>query len=283
MAETLHRLTDIGCLVRIAEETPRAAIRQALALGKQNRARVAVSLGVQKFKPPYSPFWTSVTDQITAEINEKSMALAESLATSIKQEAEAAGVTVEVEIVSGAFSAVAEHAAQFARTVDLIVVDQPEGALDTSEMLLEEALFRSGRPVLVASKVGMPASAINRAVLAWDGSAHAARAASDALFVFPSIRAIDLVTVSGEKPLDEMLPASRFAEHLKRKGVDVTVSDVARKDRSVAAVIDDYAGTANADLIIMGGFGHTRFTEFLLGGVTVELTQSARKPLLMSY
>jgi nucleotide-binding universal stress UspA family protein len=283
MPETLHRLTDIGCLVRIAEETPMVAIRQAIALARQARADLAVSLGVQKFTPPYSPFWTSVTDSIAADVNAKVMKIAGDVAERTREEAKAAGVNVHVEIASGAFADVCTHAAQAARAVDLVVVDQPHGALDTSEMLLEEALFRSGRPVLVASGAKPPIAEIDRIVIAWDGSAHAARAASDALFVFPSIRKADVVVVSGEKSLEGTLPADRFAEHLKRKGVETMVTDIARKNRTVAAVLDDYAQSSGADLIVMGGFGHARLMEFMLGGVTVELTENAKTPLLMAY
>ncbi|WP_166443656.1 universal stress protein [Rhabdaerophilum calidifontis] len=283
MSEPIHRLTDIACLVRVAETTPMAAIRQTIALAAAARAIAHVTLGVQTFTPPYTPFWTGIADTIAADVNQKAAAIAEDLAEEIRKQAAGAGVEADVDIVRGAFAGVAEHAARAARAADLVVVDQPHGALDTSEVLFEEALFRSGRPVLVAAPDVAPVTAPTRIVVAWDGSCHAARATADALFAFPSIREVDLVTVSGEKSLANILPPAAFGAHLGRKGLAVTVSDVARRDLSVAAALDHYARNSGAHLLVMGGFGHTRLMEFLLGGVTVELTGSARLPLLMSY
>ncbi|HUN12378.1 MAG TPA: universal stress protein, partial [Rhabdaerophilum sp.] len=195
----------------------------------------------------------------------------------------AAGVEADVQVVAGVFAELGSRAARVARSADLVVVDQQHGALDTSEMLLEEALFRSGRPVLIASPRRTPVEEVRSIVVGWDGSSHAARAVSDALATFPTLKKIEIVTISGEKSLKNILPGADFAQHLARKGVEVMLTDVAVDGRSVAEILDGCAIAAKADLIVAGAFGHSRLREFLLGGVTVDLTEKATTPVLMAY
>lgn len=280
----LHaRMADVGCLIRISDDTPQAGYRQAIAFAAAAEAHLLVIIGVQTFNAPYTPFWTGMASSIVAEVNEKAKSQAASLAETIRNEAAAVGVVADVETVAGPFAEVAESAANAARSVDLVVVDQQHGALDTAEMLLEEALFRSGRPVFIASPKSPARSVIRRIVVGWDGSAHAVRAVSDALFVFPTIEKVEIVTVSGEKSLANSLPAVDFARHLARKGVECVLTDIDRSGRSVAKTLDEYATATKADVLVTGAFGHSRLREFLLGGVTVELTDTAITPLLMSY
>lgn len=274
---------DIACLIRAADDMPVAAMKQAIALAAETGAHLTAIVGVQVFNAPYTPFWTSMSASIAAEVNQKSKAKADSFAETFRADAKAAGVELDIAVVSGAFADVAEKAAFIARAADLVVIDQPYGALDTTEMLLEEALFHSGRPVLIASPRRAAAAKVAKAIVGWDGSAHAVRAVADAIDVFTALGTIEIVTVSGEKDLSGVLPAADFARHLARKGLTVTLTDLPRAGKSVAAVLDAHAQAAGADILITGGFGHSRLREFLLGGVTVELTQNAVTPLLMAY
>ncbi len=283
MTKLRTKMADIGCLIRISEETPMAAIRQAIALAAENEAHLIVAIGVQHFTAPYTPFWTGMATSIVAEVNAKTQTQADSLADTIRREAAAAGVDVDIDIITGNFVDVAASAANAARSVDLVVVDQQHGAFDTAEMLLEEALFRSGRPVLVASAKRPALGPVKKVVVGWDGSAHVVRAVSDALAVFPGIEKIEIVTVTGEKSLVGRLPAAQFARHLARKGVEAVLTEIDAKGRSVASVLDQHASANGFDLIVTGAFGHSRLREFLLGGVTVELTSDAKSSVLMSY
>ncbi|MCZ8258625.1 MAG: universal stress protein, partial [Beijerinckiaceae bacterium] len=93
----------------------------------------------------------------------------------------------------------------------------------------------------------------------------------------------DIVVVLGEKPLDKILPGAELAHHLARKGIEARLVEVQAGGQPVGRVLDQHAANTGADLIVMGGFGHSRLREFLFGGVTVDLTQSACRPLLMAY
>jgi len=282
----MHRqnpFVDIGCLVRVSDDTPMAAIRQSIALAARYEARLSVLIAVQTFVAPYTPLWSGMANSIAAEVNEQAQKQGASLAETTEAEAKAAGVEADVQVVVGVFAELGSRAARVARSADLVVVDQQHGALDTSEMLLEEALFRSGRPVLIASPRRAPVEEVRSIVVGWDGSSHAARAVSDALATFPTLKKIEIVTISGEKSLKNILPGADFAQHLARKGVEVMLTDVAADGRSVAEILDGCAIAAKADLIVAGAFGHSRLREFLLGGVTVDLTEKATTPVLMAY
>jgi len=282
----MHRqnpFVDIGCLVRVSDDTPMAAIRQSIALAACYEARLSVLIAVQTFVAPYTPLWSGMANSIAAEVNEQAQKQGASLAETAEAEAKAAGVEADVQVVAGVFAELGSRAARVARSADLVVVDQQHGALDTSEMLLEEALFRSGRPVLIASSRRAPVEEVRSIVVGWDGSSHAARAVSDALATFPTLKKIEIVTISGEKSLKNILPGADFAQHLARKGVEVMLTDVAVDGRSVAEILDGCAIAAKADLIVAGAFGHSRLREFLLGGVTVDLTEKATTPVLMAY
>lgn len=282
----MHRqnpFVDIGCLVRVSDDTPMAAIRQSIALAARYETRLSVLIAVQTFVAPYTPLWSGMANSIAAEVNEQAQKQGASLAETAEAEAKAAGVEADVQVVAGVFAELGSRAARVARSADLVVVDQQHGALDTSEMLLEEALFRSGRPVLIASSRRAPVEEVRSIVVGWDGSSHAARAVSDALATFPTLKKIEIVTISGEKSLKNILPGADFAQHLARKGVEVMLTDVAVDGRSVAEILDGCAIAAKADLIVTGAFGHSRLREFLLGGVTVDLTEKATTPVLMAY
>lgn len=283
MARLLSKIVDIACLVRVMEDTPHAAFQQAIALAAHAGAHLRVLLGVQKLAAPYTPFGGAMTGSIVAEVNQQAARQTASLAETVRAEAAAAGVALEIEVVSGPFAEVALRAANTARSVDLVVVDQQHGALDTAEMLIEEALFRSGRPVLIVSPNQPPVSEVKRIIVGWDGSAHAVRAVSDALFVFPTIETVEILTIGGEKDLARSLPAADFARHLARRGIEAVLTDVDAKGRSVAEALNEYAAMRKADLIVSGAFGHSRLWEFMLGGATVELTSNAKTSVLMSY
>lgn len=283
MPNKLKNLVDIGCLVRVAEETPRAAIHQAMALALTHEAHLVVSLVIQTFSAPYSPLWSGIGAGVARDFNDKAIAEAESLAESLRAEISKAGIVGEVEVLSGPLADVTCAAADAARAVDLVVLDQPLGMLDSAEMLLEEALFRSGRPVLVASPAQPTFEAVRKVLLGWDGSAHAVRACAEAMALFPNLEEIEVVAISGEKKRAVSRPAESYTRHLARKGVKATLTELPLGDGTIGALLDARAQASGADIIAMGAFGQSRLREFLLGGTTVELTEGAQTALLLVY
>ncbi len=276
-------LTSLSCIIRLSEEAASNAISEAIALAAAQEAHLLVTIIAAKASIPFSPIGAGYVAPVVAELNEQASRAGEEQAEAARENLRKAGVTGMVRLIVDHVDRVAEEAVRLARASDAIVLDQPSAALDTKGLILEEALFHSGRPVLVVTRKKRLAPHPRRIVVGWDGSAHAARAVGDALALFPSIEIAEIVAVKGEKDLTNALPGADLAQHLAHKGVMTTLTELTAKGASVGTVLNEHATRTDADLIVMGGFGHSRLREFLFGGVTVELTENASVPLLVAY
>ncbi|MGL5446366.1 MAG: universal stress protein [Rhabdaerophilum sp.] len=283
MPRKSSNLSSLSCIIRVSENAPSVAMDQAIALAAAMEAHLLVTVIAPKASLPYSPLGSAFLAPMVGEINEKTQHNGEVLADAAREKLRKAGVNGEVRVIHNHVDLVAADAVRIARASDLIVVDQPAAMLDTKGLVLEEALFHSGRPILVASPKKVIPDKPRNIMVAWDGSAHAARAVGDALSAFPSIETAEIVSVQGEKDLSKSLPGADLAHHLAHKGISTTLSELTVKGSTVGAVLDGHASRTGADLMVMGGFGHSRLREFLFGGVTVELTEHASVPLLMAY
>jgi nucleotide-binding universal stress UspA family protein len=130
---------------------------------------------------------------------------------------------------------------------------------------------------------GQDAFRARRVVLAWDGSASAARASGDALPFLRAADSVQVVTVSGEKALPQGEAGAGIARMLARQGVSVTVRSVAGPKGDAAQALREAAAAFDADMIVMGGFVHSRLRQLVLGGVTQSLLSASPVPLLMSH
>ena len=279
----IKRLADIACIIRVGESLPEAALQQALTLATQHGAHLTITLAAQHLATPYSPMWMTLASSLVADLNAKAKAKAEEAADKARTAARIAGVIADIAVMMDQGGDAGETAVRAARASDLIIVDQPDAVMDARAMILEEALFRSGRPVLVATPRRAAIAEASKAMLAWDGTSHAARAASDLLSLFEGIKQVDIVSVLGDKDLSSTLPGADFARHLSRKGVFANIVELSIATGPVARQLDEHATTSGADVIAMGGYGHSRLRQFVLGGVTVSMIQTAATPLLMAY
>lgn len=274
-------LHDILCVMHAPEGEPTPAFRQALALARAEKAHLSVVVIAPKAVAPYTPFYSGMVSSLVTEHNEKSREKADHAVKIIIDAMAIAGVTGDAHVIQDFVVEAGRAISAQARCSSVSMIDQPSDMLDTQQQLFEDLLFRSGRPLIIAAK-GEPRQTIRRMALAWDGSSHAARAAGDALAMFKGLRTVDIVRVSGEKDLSKSLPGADFARHVSRAGIDTNLVELTLSHGSVAKTLDDYAATHDVDLIVMGGFGHSRLREFVLGGVTRDLTQTARVPLLLA-
>ena len=171
-----------------------------------------------------------------------------------------------------------------ARQFDISVVAQAEpDAVGPERLIVEAALFDSGRPVLIVPYIQKTPLKLGRAMACWDGSRSAARAIADALPFLARAKAVEILTVTGEAGKSSELEGTDIAHHLARHGVKVEVERQVARDIDVASVILSRVADTNADLIVMGGYGHSRLREFVLGGATRGILGSMTVPVLMSH
>lgn len=219
---------------------------------------------------------------LAREQERKSEAAAEALITRFSSLAAARGVRHETQVIRSDHVVVADDVAQCARTHDLLVVPQAT-LLDGQRSVAEPALFASGRPVvLLPLTAARRFDRLDQVIVAWDGSRSAARAVADALPLLAAAGRIEIVTVSADKPAVGPTSAANLVRHLARHGVQAEVTDLEPHYGSAAAAIATHAAKAG-DLLVMGGYGHARMLEFVLGGVTEHMLAAPPVPIFLSH
>lgn len=197
-------------------------------------------------------------------------------------------ISSEVRLVEAMFAEPERLAAHHAHYADLSVVAGAIG--DTDEGGVTQAYFgglllESGRPVLVVPprcKATMPPK---RIVLAWRPTREASRALHDALPFLKMAERVDILVVNatgGELGHGE-LPGADVAAHLSRHGVSTNVVQRDSKTRSVSSIILEHARESYAQMIVAGGYGHSRLREWAMGGVTRELLLTSPIPVFYSH
>lgn len=171
-----------------------------------------------------------------------------------------------------------------ARTRDVcLVAIGPSVSNDRSAA--EAVLFESGRPVIVFpdSVEVLPAPHFGSVAIAWDGSAKAARAVADALPLLAQASQVRILVVTDEKPAAKPGAALDLVRHLGAHGVSSTVDEVSIGGGDIGRALRGYVASRDVELLVMGGFGHARAREFVLGGATRHMLEAPPCPILMSH
>jgi nucleotide-binding universal stress UspA family protein len=178
-------------------------------------------------------------------------------------------------------------AAVHARYADVTVMTRPSEGMgaELREEIIEGVLFHSGRPAMIAPPGWSGTGVGKRIVIAWDASREATRALSEADDILEFAEAVTVLTVDAKPKMfghgDQ--PGANIVGHLARRGLPAEVRNVDSGGRSVSAAIMDEAQALNADLVVMGGYAHSRLRELVFGGATRELLRTATVPLLMAH
>jgi nucleotide-binding universal stress UspA family protein len=276
-------IRDLFCLLEATEKPSKATLAQALAIARGYGATSSILVAGPKAAAPYSLFSAGTVGEIVKTENERVSTRAEAVAAEARAELAKTGSTGNVEICLAFFQDILFEAKRRAICNDLTVMDRPGGVVERSEVLFEEMLFTACRPVFLPVPDRPPVEKIGKIVLAWDGSPYAARALSFALALFAGLKEADVVVVKGEKDLSNMVPAPEIAAHIERHGAKAQVVELDCDEDGVSSTIDSHAEKAGADLVVMGAFGRSRLREFVLGGVTRDLTRFSKRPLLLSH
>lgn len=270
-------------------------VNLSVAPGRDPAAEFAISLagafaahaaGIAFQFDPLVP--TVLMDGVPRDVIEAQRAESEQAAKAavarFEEAARGASLRAETRIVESTVAGAAIRFAHIARRFDLSVTAQAEpdkgGA---EELFVEQALFDSGRPVLVVPYIQAAGFKTDRIILCWDGSRTAARAAADSMPFLARAKLVEVFIVESGKLKSDEMPGADIAVHLARHGLNVSVTRTVSGDIDVASAILSYAADSGADLLVMGGYGHSRLREFILGGATREILTSMTVPTLMSH
>jgi nucleotide-binding universal stress UspA family protein len=173
-----------------------------------------------------------------------------------------------------------------ARNADLSVLTAPrQDARDAAvtRAFFSALLFESGRPVLVVPSHHPIELPLRHAVVAWKPTRESSRALHDALMLLRAATSVDLVMVDPVGGEEGQVPGADIATHLARHGVIVNVVGIPSGTGTVANALLRHAAHSDAQLLVAGGYGHSRLREWVLGGTTRELIQALHLPVLFSH
>lgn len=279
----MSRLRDILVLLDPTDQSDR---RLALAVGLARRHEAHLTgLFVLDVPLPFvaagdgAVALAEVMERLRGEAQAAAAAVEERFREGLRRE----GVAGEWRLVEGAAAAVVPLHARYA---DLAVLGQEEPApAVVGSGVVEAALFGSGRPVLVVPHAGRFENVGRRVLIGWNASREATRAVHDALPLLAAAEAAHVLVVTprpGEDGHGEE-PGADIARHLARHGVAVAVERITAPELAAADVLLNRAADLDADLLVVGAYGHSRLRELVLGGVTRSLLRQMTVPVLMAH
>ena len=191
------------------------------------------------------------------------------------------GVTFRTSEAEGFVTEFREAVADSARYHDLTVIGLVAGSRDM-RATAEAAIFSSGRPVIVVPEEVSPRPP-EHVMIAWDGSEFAARAVADAQDFLRMAKTVTIASVTDEKPLPGDDLDQRLSDYLARREIRSEIVQLRAAGLPIADVLQAHAKSSGADLIVMGGFGHDRVRDFVLGGATRGILGNLQVPTLLSH
>ncbi len=209
---------------------------------------------------------------------------AEAAIKSFNAASDQAGISAEPMMTSASLSGAGDQFARMARRFDLAIVGQAQPEISSMEQIIgENTLFESGRPMIMVPYIQKAAFKTDNVMICWDGSRTAARAVADAIPIIRKGGRVEIVIVANERGKQDEIEGADIGQHLARHGLKVDVHRISGGNIDVGDALLSHAADSGADLMVMGGYGHSRLREFILGGVTRSIFESMTVPVLLSH
>ncbi|MCV2863449.1 universal stress protein [Albidovulum sediminicola] len=260
-------------------------IDAAVALARREDAHLDIlCLGIDRAQTGY--YYAGATAALHQETFEYARAEAAEIENAVRARMASEEIRWAVDTVVTQIATLTEPVAVEARFSDLVVLPQPYGGKDQHDLeaVLEAALFDGRAPVLVLPPAGLSATPPQRIVIAWNQSDESLIAIRAAL---PILKAASIVNITVIDPPshgpERSDPGGLLSQFLARHGVKTEVSVLAKTLPRVSEVLCRHARDIDADMIVMGGYGHSRFREAILGGATRDMLEIAQIPVLMAH
>jgi len=268
------------------DATPDRALRSALALAQRLGGQLTLLTAQTELPRLHNAVANALIhlDRLSDLEEARSAATAQLQATVARIAADIDHVGIRTETVAVRPHEEAETLCRAARTRDITLA--PIGpAVLADQGLAETLLFGSGRPILVypESVDIVAADRFATVAIAWDGGRAAARALADALPILERAEHVRIFVAVGEKPQAVAGAAEDLIRHLQTHSVAAVADARPGGDPSIGRRIAHYVAATQPDLLVMGGFGHPRLREFILGGATEAVLRAPPCPVLMSH
>jgi nucleotide-binding universal stress UspA family protein len=272
-------------LVHIPSERPiRPIIDGAVSLAVSRAAHLdAVSIGYEATSIGLATDGAAAVAAVFEIERERALARADAALAVFEAEVRNTGITYGLRRLTGIPAESAATVSALARLYDLTIVLQPEPGRNTYDNTLpQEILFQSGGPVLFIPYTHKGPFEPKHIGIAWDGSRLAARALRDAAPFLARAQTITIISVN-DADIPAEVSVAALAAHLTRRGLTARIARMKADRVDIQPTILSVAADTGLDLIAMGGYGHSRLSERILGGVTRGMLQSMTVPTLMSH
>lgn len=262
-----------------------SALESAITLSDREDAHLEVlCLGVDRTQTGY--YYAGTNAMIQQETLERAQKEAAEIETAAKHRLSAEGIKWNCEAAVAQIAGLSHLVAQRARFADLVVMPKPygEGRAIEDEASVEAAMFDGKAPLLVMPGEADSSSIGKRVVIAWNQSNEALTAIRAAL---PVLQAADNVNIAIIDPPqhgpDRSDPGGALSQFLARHGVKTEISVLAKTMPRISDVLCRHVQDTDADLVVMGAYGHSRFREAILGGATRNMLENANVAVLMAH
>ena len=261
-----------------------ATIDYAVSIAAAFEAHLTgVAFALDPFVPPTMGIGDVTPASWIDEERAQGQAAANAAVARFEEVARRNGIAFNSQLTDSSLAGAGDLFSEIAARFDLSIVRQAEpGRAPLEELVIEGALFDSGRPVLIVPYIQKDPLELDRVLVCWNASRNSARAVGDAMPFLHRAKAVEVLIVTGEGSTGDEIPGADIGEHLARHGLEVEVERVVSKGE-VTDMILSHAADAGADLLVMGGYGHSRLREFILGGVTRGILRTMTVPVLMSH
>jgi nucleotide-binding universal stress UspA family protein len=166
------------------------------------------------------------------------------------------------------------------RVFDLIIVERPAKLASLAEATLEDALFESGRSVLMAPPAARPTLG-EQILVAWNGSTETARTVAFAMPFLERAKSVQVVSVEGG--LTPGPSAEELAQNLARHAIPAIARHVGARGRTPGQIYLDEAQAIGADLMVKGAYTQSRLRQMIFGGATRHIIMEATMPVLLAH
>lgn len=262
-----------------------AQIDAAVALARREDAHLDVlCVGVDLTQTGY--YYAGATAILTQEAYNQAREEADKAEASVRARLDAEDIRWGVDTAVAQIGALGGPVAMLARFSDLVILSKPygPGGSQAAEAIVEAALFEGRAPVLILPEGYSGADYGTRVALAWNQSDQALFAARAALPVLKAATMVDITIIDppthGPERSD---PGGMLSQLLSRHGVHAEVSVLAKTLPKTSEVLARHVRDINADLVVMGAYGHSRFREAILGGTTRNMLEHCEVPVLMAH
>lgn len=274
-------------LLTVMTETKlsQAALAQMVALADAQDAHAeALCLGVDRSQTGY--YYAGANALILQETLNRANAEADQILTYAQDYLGKSGVRWSAENGVAQIADIGRHVARRARFSDLVILPRPYGKDRDAEAepIVEAAMFEGHAPVLLVPDDAKPVASPGTIMIGWNESIEAMRAIRSAL---PFLKRAELARIVVIDPPrhgpDRSDPGGLLSQMLARHGVKCEIDVLSKTMTRVSDILNRHAADTDADMIVMGAYGHSRFREAILGGATRNMLEQSAVPVFLAH